>query len=201
MGKKILMLDPSAIFGYAFGDPFGNGGPPFSGTFALPKSPAPVTERLIAMETWLMDLIKGNEITDVFIEQNFIPQQTSFQAVSLLAGYVLFAGTAARRCRCNCSTVELSTWRSELGLPTQGPKNVLAHPDYQHLAGRKDGLKVAKRLWVKDRAKEYVIKRGSDPKDDNEADACAMYYWKMDRLRRKMQSLGTKGDLFDGVEV
>lgn len=196
---KMLMLDPGATFGYAYGDPFGNAGPPWSGTFTLPD--LPVTRKMIALENFVINLIKANAITDVYVEQNFIPQRTSFQAVTVLAGYVLVAGMAASRCSCKCSTIELSTWRSELGLPTQGPKNVLAHPDYAHLAKNKGGLATAKRLWVKDRAKDYARKRGSDPKDDNESDAICMYHWKADRLRRKLDGLGTKNDLFDGLKV
>ena len=193
------MLDPSGVFGWAHGDPFGNGGPPFSGTFALPD--LQTTRKMIALENFLINLIKANSITDVFIEQNFIPEKTSFQAVTLLAGYVLVAGMAASRCSCKCSTVELSTWRSDLGLPTQGPKNVLAHPDYAHLSSRKNGLKEAKRRYVKDKAKEFAIKMGSDPKDDNEADAICMWWWKTLRLRKKMEEIGTKKDLFDELTV
>lgn len=195
----MLMLDPSAIFGYAYGDPFGNAGPPWSGTFKLPD--LQTTRKLIALENFLINLIKANGITDVFIEQNFIPLKTSFQAVTLLAGYVLVSGMAASRCSCNCSTIELSTWRSELGLPTRGPKNVLAHPDYAHLAKNKGGLKVAQRMWVKDRAKDFAIKHGSDPKDDNEADAICMWHWKADRLRRKKETLSDRKDLFEDLKI
>lgn len=202
---RTLTLDTGAIFGYAYGNPFGNRGPPFSGTFSLPD--LPVTRKMIALENFLINLIKANEITDVYVEQNFIPERTSFQAVTLLAGYVLVAGMAASRCNCKCSTVELSTWRSELGLPTRGPKNVLAHPDYARFATTRDGKpkkggqKEAQRQWVKDRAKEYAIKRGSAPKDDNESDAICMWWWKTDRLQRRLEETKNRKDLFDEIKV
>lgn len=201
---KILMVDTGDISGLAFGNPFTDM-VPFASSFHLPD--ASPTEKMIVYERTLIDVIKANEITDVYIEQNFIPLKTSFQAITVLAGYVLMAGIAARRCRCKASTVELSTWRSELGLPTQGPKNVLAHPDYAHFAKNRDGspkksgLKDAKRKWVKDRAMDYARKHGADPKDDNEGDAICMYLWKSGRLRKRLEEAGTKRDLFQDLPI
>lgn len=195
---RILCLDPSAVFGWAHGDPFQDG-PPISGVFKLPD--APVTKRLIALEAWAMDMIHANGITDLFIEQPFLPKISSFAAVTLLAGYTLFAGTAGTRCGCNVSTVELSSWRAALRLPTQGPKNVLAHPDYARFASRKSGLKEAKRQWVKDRAKDYARKMGCDPQDDNEGDACCIYFYKRMQILARQEAKVTKLDLFDGLPI
>lgn len=196
---KMIALDLSAVVGYAFGDPFKND-VPFSGTIKL--SGDNPTDRCYNLFSWCIDIFKSNEVTDVVVELPFIPKgPTSFGANVSLIGYVLAAGMAAKACRANSTGVHQQTWRSQFGVPSQGPKNVLTHPDYQHLADRKDGLKAAKRLWVKDRTKDAVRLRGSNPKDDNEADACAIFYWKMDRLRKQLETIGTRKDLFDGIEV
>lgn len=195
---RVLILDPGAIFGYAFGDPL-DGKVPFSGTFKLPD--VQLTKKMIALESWAMEFIQANAITDVFIEQNIIPHKTSFSAVTNLAGYTLFAGTAGTRMNCNVTTIELQTWRSALRLPTQGPKTVLAHPDYARFKERKNGLKEAKRQWVKDRAMDYARKQGCTPKDDNESDAICMYFYKRDQIIERNMKRQKSTDLFEGIDI
>lgn len=196
---RIMTLDPSGIFGYAFGDPF-DPKPPFSGIFKLPEGT--VTKRLIAVEDWLADKIRANSITDVFIEQNFIPEKTSFAAVNLLAGYVSHSGTAAARLGCNVSTIELSTWRSALNLPTRGPKNIMKDSRYAEKFGkRKSGEADARRQWVKDRAMEYARKHGCEPKDDNEGDAICMYLHKRAQILERKERASQRVDLFDDLKV
>lgn len=197
-----LILDPGATFGYAFGD-FLVAVPPRTGSFKLPD--APLTDHMIALEAKVMDLIVANSITDVYIEQNFIDTtKTGFPTAQKLMGYVLYSGTAARRCRCHCATIELSTWRSKLGLPTQGPKNVLSHPDYARFANKKTksgGLTEAKRQWVKDRAMDFARKQGCDPKDDNESDAACMYIYKQREILEREASKGRRTDLFEDLPI
>ncbi len=193
------MLDPSGIFGYAFGEPFDHQGPPFSGTHKLPD--LPLTERLMELERWAIDLFKANEITDAYIEEPFLGKHLNFTSVSTQIGYSLIAGIAARKCRVKVSTLPNSTWRSELGLPTRGPKNVLAHPDYARFKSRKSGQKDAQRQWVKDRAMDYARQHGSNPADDNEGDAICMYHWKANRLRAKRAEIGQRRDLFDDLAI
>lgn len=204
---RALTLDTGDIFGWAFGDPYKDM-IPFSGSFHLPDLPP--SAKMIALENFVINIIKANEITDVYVEQNFIPTTTSFQAITVLAGYVLMSAIAATRCNCKASTIELSTWRKELGLPTQGPKTVLSHPDYKHFATNKntgaarkpkDALSEARRRWVKDRAMDYARKMGADPKDDNEGDAICMWLYKKQRLLKKLEAIGTKRDLFDDLKI
>lgn len=193
-----LLLDPGDIWGYAYGDAFTDA-LPFSGVFQLPKDLN--SGQFVALELFLINLIKANGITDIGVEQPFMGPKQSFAAVTKQAGYVVVASMAARKCGCNCYTIDIGTWRADLGLPTQGPKTVLAHPDYAHMAHKKDGLKIAKRLWVKDRAMDYAVKLGSAPKDDNEGDAICMWHWKAGRRRRLKEQLSNKQDLFDGITV
>lgn len=194
---KLLTADPAKVFGLALGDPETDA-PPKLTSYKLPEK-ITATQRFIALEAFLIDYIKGNGVTDVLIEENIIPGITSFHAVVMLAGYTLIAGIAAAKCGCNVSTISIQKWRSELGLPTQGPKNVLSHPDYAHLAKLKGGLKIAKRQWVKDAALKLARKHGLDPKDDNEADAACIYIWKRERLRAKVEE--RRYDLFADTDL
>lgn len=201
---RLLTLDLANVFGWAFGDPDGDSGPIRSGSHELPD--VPLTDLMITLESRVMDIVKGNEITDVLIEQPIIPMPTSFHTVTKLSGMALVAGMAARRCGAKTSLVMMQTWRSELGLPTQGPKNVLADPHYRQQVERKDGkglvdgaLKIAKRKYVKDQAIKFVIKKGITPKDDNEADAIAMWFWKKQWLQAKADA--RKQDLFSTLDI
>lgn len=193
-----LLLDPGDIFGYAYGDAFIDVSP-FSGVFQLPKVVG--SKKFVALENRIMDLIEANGITDVGIEQPFLGPNQSFAAITAQAAYVVVAGMAAAKKGCNCYTIDIATWRSALGLPTQGPKTVLAHPDYAHFATKKGGLSIAKRKWVKDRAFEYAVKSGSNPKDDNEGDAICMWQWKASKRRQAREDASTRKDLFDEIQV
>lgn len=190
---QLLTLDPStAIFGLAVGDPEGSALPTIS-SYKLPD--VSITRKMIALEAHLIDFIKGNGVTDVLVEENIIPKVTSFPAVVALAGATLIPGIAGVKCGCNVTTVAIQTWRSQLGLPTQGPKNVLALPEYRDRFGkRKNALKDAKRQWVKDAAYAFARKYGLDPKDDNEADAACLFIWKREKLRATVEE--RRYDLF-----
>lgn len=195
---RLLTLDGGAVFGYAFGDPFLTA-PPFSGSHKLPTGQH--TRKMIALEEWIMSSVLSNRITDIVVEEPFIGKVQSFQSIVALCAWVSHAGVAATKCQANCFTVHPQSWRSELKLPTRGPKNVLADPVYGEKFGkRKTGLTDAKRQWVKDRTLDYVRGRGCDPKDDNEADACAIWFWKAERLREKLES-ETRKDLFSEIEI
>lgn len=196
---RILALDPSATFGFAHGDPLASGKVPFSGTHKLPKD-VPLTKRLIAVEGFVVDLIKGAGITDVYIERPIMPRITSFDAVSAVAGYAFMSGVAATKCGANAFLIDMATWRSDLGLPTQGPKNVLADPVYAaQFGGRKNGLKEAKRRYVKDKAIQFAEKMGATPADDNEADALCIWFAAAMKARAKQQA--PSYDLFANLKV
>lgn len=195
---RLLAVDPSAVCGFAHGDPH-NEGPPFSGVFTLPKD-STITRRMIALESWAIDMIKGNGITDVYVEKPILPQKTSFSSVAAICGYAFTLGVAATKCGCYCEVVEMQSWRSELGLPTQGPKNVLADPHYAGLFGkRKSALRDAKRQWVKDRAMDFARRMGSDPADDNEGDAICI--WHAMARRRRAKEEAPKYDLFRDLSI
>lgn len=198
MATKLLVLDTAGKIGFAYGEIFSNSGLPFSGVHKLPEQH--LTKRLLALQSWLTDVIEGNHITDVWIEKPFVTNSKSEDAIYSMLGYVLASGMAATRCGCHCSLIDIQTWRSELGLPTQGPKNVLADPRYaDRFSKRKNGLKDAKRQYVKDRTIDFVVKQGCDPKDDNEADACAIWFCVAQRLRKKLEA--PKYDLFGDLDV
>lgn len=173
---RLGTVDPSGVCGYAFGDPFDRETPPFSGTFTLPAG-VPLTQKMMTAEAWAIDWIKGNGITDVWIEEPIIPKITTFKAVSNVIALAFVIGLAAAKCGCFCSIVPMQTWRSKLGLPTVAPKNIVLDPHYKAKFGnRKTFKKDASRQYLKDKAMELARKLGSDPKDDNEGDAICIWH-------------------------
>lgn len=195
---RIMTLDGGGTFGWAHGDPKDIDVPPVSGSQGLPS--IQTTKMMISLENWLMGMIKANGITDLYIEKSIIPKMTSYDSVVKLAGYNIVSGIAATKCGIRAVLVDMQSWRSELGLPTQGPKNVLQDPIYAaKFKGRKDALKVAKRAWVKDRARDFAIAKGSDPKDDNESDAICIYHAMVQRIQAREDKV--KFDLFAELTV
>lgn len=178
---RSAFFDPSGITGFAYGES-GNDRPEGSGVFALDKKDT-ITQKMVALEDWTLNLIRTHKIVAVHIEEPILPRNTSFSAVSSVSGYAMAIGMAATRANCFAALLPMQTWRSRLGLPTQGPKDVLKIPEYQEKFGhRKNGLREAKRQFVKDRALEYAMKKGLHPRDDNEGDAiCGWYAVKVKR--------------------
>lgn len=187
---RVMTFDPSAVCGYAFGDPLAENTPPISGVYKL-QTGDPLTKRLVALEAWAIDRLKGGNITHVGIEEPFLPRHGDFKAVSVIVSYVMILGVAAQKCGCHCTLISNQTWRSALGLPTQGPKNVLSDPYYAEKFGkRKNALKEAKRAYVKDVTMRWVRERGSEPVDDNEGDAIAIFHAYAQSKRSKIVEPG-----------
>lgn len=165
-----------------------------SGTFKVPVELI-ITQRMVAVEGWAVNLLKGNEITDVLIEEPITTPSMAFRDIITLAGYMLALGMAATKCGCNVATVHLSTWRSDLGLPTRAPKNVLMLPEYRERFGHlKTGKKSADRAYIKDATMRAVKAAGYEPSDDNESDALAIFLWKQQKLQRQQDD--RREDLF-----
>lgn len=178
---RLAFFDPSSVTGFAYGES-GNDRPEGSGSFILDKKDS-ITQKMVALEDWAINLIKSQKIVSVHIEEPILPKNTSFAAVSSVSGFAMALGMAATRCNCYAALLPMQTWRSRLGLPTQGPKDVLKIPEYHEKFGhRKNGLREAKRQFIKDRALEYAMKKGLHPRDDNEGDAiCGWYAIKLKR--------------------
>jgi hypothetical protein len=184
---RLMTFDPSAVCGFAFGDPLDESTLPISGAYKLQKGD-PLTKRLVALEAWAIDRLKGANITDVVIEMPFLPKHGDFNALSVLIGYTITLGIAAQKCGCNCTLIAQQSWRAELGLPATGPKNIMKDPYYAEKYGKRKGggEKEAKREYVKAAAIAFVKKLGSDPADDNEADALCIWYAMAQAKRRKV---------------
>lgn len=193
---RFMFIDSGVNTGWAHGDPEKDE-PPISGAHRLPS--VQITKRLIVLESFIIDTIKANGITDVFIEKPIIPKVSSFDAITTLIGYALIEGIAAQRCGCNTSLVDMQSWRSELGLPTQGPKNVLQDPAYAEFVGKKNGLKEAKRKWVKNAAIKYAVKQGCNIESEDEADAACGYFCVRQRFLVKQDK--PKFDLFGNLGI
>lgn len=184
---RLMTFDPSAVCGFAFGDPLDESALPISGAYKLQKGD-PLTKRLVALEAWAIDRLKGGNITDVAIEAPFLPKHGDFTALSALMGYTLILGVAAQKCGCFCTLVAQQTWRSELGLPSAAPKNIMSDPYYAEKYGKRKGggKKEASREYLKNAAIELVKRLGSDPADDNEADAICIWRAVAASKRRKV---------------
>lgn len=200
MRRILLALDLSAVCGFAVGDPLlADSKPPISGVYKLPKTN--ITARCVAVEDWLTkSMIPLNGVTDVYIEQPFFHNTKSESALISMVGLMVAGGMAAARHGCYCETIAGQSWRSEAGLPTRAPKNVMADPHYAERYGKlKDGLKQANRQYVKDRAIEFCLKKGLKPEDDNEADSIGIWYAMAARIRGKVTA--PSYDLFGDTTV
>lgn len=195
---RMAFFDPSGITGFAFGES-DNEKPEGSGVFVVDKKD-PITKKMIVLEDFATTLIKRQSIVAVYIEEPILPKFTSFAAVSSISGLAMAVGMAATRCNCFAALVPMQTWRSRLGLPTQGPKDVLKIPAYKDRFGHlKSGLKDAKRQFVKDAAIAYATKRGFAPKDDNEGDA--LCGWFACKLKRDNDNASMSFDFESEIDV
>lgn len=173
---KLCTFDTSGKTGYAGGDQAA-ARPEFSGTFKLPVN-KPLTTRMVALETFAIDIIKKHGVQAIWVEQPFVMNTKSEDALYTMMGLVFAVGMAAEKCGVFCKLVGSQEWRSDLGLPTVGPKDVMRIEHYRLKFGARKGggVKEAKRQWVKDQAMEYARRRmGVEPEDDNEGDAICMW--------------------------
>lgn len=201
MRRILLTLDTSDVTGFAIGDPLrtSGGAPAYSGVLKLPKD-VTISRKANVLRGFVLETIVDYSVTDVWIEKPFILNSKSESVVYAMLNLVLAGGMAADERGCYCSLIGQQEWRSALGLPTVGPKNVMADPHYAERFGkRKDGLKAAKRQYVKDRAMEYAKRMGSEPVDDNEGDAICMWHAVGARIRAKIEA--PKSNLFDRLDV
>lgn len=186
---RILCLDPSTVSGYAHGNPELDL-VPMSGTFALPTKESSISKRMVLARQWAIRMIEEQRITSIYAEAPILPRfATSIDSVMNVAGIAFVFGMAACEMGIGAMLIDSQSWRSELGLPTRGPKNVLADPVYQAKFGkRKNGLSEAKRAYLKDAAMKFAVMNGSKPKDDNEGDAICIYHAMRARLLKRREA-------------
>jgi hypothetical protein len=179
MSGRILAFDQSAYCGWAHGVP---GEKPMSGTLRLPDKQ--VSDRLIRLENFVMEMVEANKIERVYFEKPIIPKVTSFLALSSLIGYASYIGTGARRAGIQSFAIDMQTWRSEFGVPTQAPRA---------LKGKDE-----RRKWVKAATMARCERLGIPVADDNAADAVGIWYCAAERILHKARN--PSFDIFAGVE-
>lgn len=178
---RFLALDPSKNLGWCHGEPCGT---PIHGFHRLAQIQK--SKRDVALEVFLMDMITANRITDVYLEKPIMPKKTSFQALVTLYGYATVVGMAAAKTGANAYFIDMQTWRSEIGSPTQAPRQV------KGTEARRKWLKQATIDWI---AKIYKIQAATD----DEADAVGI--WKCIDLRQQKVRDEPKFDLFSDLTV
>lgn len=179
MSGRILAFDQSAYCGWAHGIP---GEKPMCGTFHIRQKQ--LSDRLIWLEDTVVDMVKGNGIEAVYIEEPILPKVTSFAALRSLVGYANHIGTGARRAGIQSYSIPMQTWRSEFGVPTQAPKKI------------KDAAE--RRKWVKAQTMARCERLGVQVTDDNAADAVGIWYCAAERILHKARN--PSFDIFAGVE-
>lgn len=177
-------IDPSANFGWAHGcvDEM-----PIFGVHKVAKGVS-ISKRLVALEDFLISTIMANDISEVWIERPILPRKTSIDAVMSITGYGIVTGMAAAKCGIAARFVDMQTWRSDIGSPTQAPKQMR-------------GAKPAeRRKWVK-QANIDILARiyGINVSTDDEGDAVGI--WKAVELAKKRVRDEPKFDLFEDLKV
>lgn len=176
---RILGIDPSRNLGWCHGEP---GSTPISGVFELKNKQK--SKRDVALENFLIDMIKGNGITDIYLEKPILPKRTSFQALVSLYGYATVVGMAAAKTGANAYFLDMQTWRSQIGSPTQAPRQIKKYDE--------------RRKWLKAATIEYISKvYGIEARTDDEADAIGIWKCIDLRISKKQQ----EPDLFETLDV
>jgi hypothetical protein len=178
----LLALDPSNQMGFCFGQ---HDGTPIYGTHRLPK--ARFSRQALALEEMLLDMIKANGIERVYAEKPIMPRVTSFDAMIAMAGKAAVIGMTCARIGIDLVYVDMASWRSEFGVPTQAPKRV----------EKKD-----RRKWVKAATIARCEALGYAPQDDNSADAIGIWWSRAEAIRaREAAPTLFETDITEGMEV
>ncbi|MCQ8781678.1 hypothetical protein [Mangrovibrevibacter kandeliae] len=178
----LLALDPSQQMGFCLGK---HDGTPIYGTHRLPKGR--FSRQALALEAMLLDMIKANRVERVYAEKPILPRVTSFDAMIAMAGKATVIGLTCARIGVDLVYVDMSTWRSEFGVPTQAPKRV---------------PKPERRKWVKAATIERCRALGYEPGDDNAADAIGIWWSRAAAIREREASPTLfESDILAGMDV
>jgi hypothetical protein len=198
------------------------GGSPIFGSYKIPGSR--LTAKCIAVESWLINMIKANGITKVYIEAPIVGKFNSYQSTRNSFGLNTVLGVAAAKCGADAYDLDQQTWRSgfmrapggKTGI-TLAPRSLSEHEmmilmgfspksnsDMQRWHDTKGLTKVrkteARRRWLKKRTIEECYKRGYDVgEDDDAADALGMWIMQNDKVAKKAAS--PEFDLLGGFEI
>lgn len=143
----ILALDLARSTGWAAGEPCG---PPSYGTVVLDQDSNPA--RFLGLAREVTRLIEAHAITAVFLEQPYVGKASGFNSLMPLFGYRACAMLAAHQKRCTVTTVTPSEVR-------------------KHFIGISNLKREAAKAAVIDKCQW----RGWTPRNDDEADALALW--------------------------
>jgi len=170
---RILAIDPGRSLGYCHGEP---GGKPIFGSLRLTAKFK--SQRDLALLNLIVDLIRGNAITDVYVEKPVMSSATmSFDALVTLYGYATVVGLASAMTGASCAFIPIQTWRGQIGAPTSAPKQVKGTD--------------ARRKWLKAAIMQHIARVfGIETDDDNAAEAVGIWLAMCDRKMRPIMEPG-----------
>lgn len=177
---KILGLDQSSFTGFCHGEP---GGTPTFGVFRMPKIER--GPRLIALESFVINMVKANAIDLVVIETPIKPQQTSFDACLSLYGVAAVIIVASAKAGVPVVDVAMQSWRSAFRVATSAPKSITNQN--------------ARRKWVKQQTIDRCHQRGWAVVSDNEGDACGIWSWACDQEIERVSP--KQKSIFEGLSI
>lgn len=153
---KLLTLDLATKTGFAVGD-ISNGERPHSGVLILPSTGEDIGRFLLALENWLNDMISIHK-----------PDTVIFEAPLLLSNGKTNI-TTARKLMCLAGLTELFCSKHKLNAAECHVGTIKKYFTGNGSAKKPQMIAQAKAL-------------GFDAKDDNEADALAIYFYSMNKF-------------------
>ena len=181
---RILALDPASIMGFAHGP---HNGVPVHGVHRLPVKSG--HSRIgLALEEFLIGLIRSGEIEAVYFEKPVMPKVTSFDAMAAMVGKAFVIGMTCARLGIHAYPIDMQTWRSEFGVPTAAPRKIKGTAE--------------RRAWVKQQTIHRCEVLGFEPKDDNSADALGLWHcaaWRMQKKEDAPSLFST--DIAEGLAI
>ena len=186
MADRILALDPSDHLGFCHGEPDGK---PIYGVHVFPSGSSVTAGHMgVLLESFLIDIVKANDIKKVVFEKPIMPRITSFEAMSKMLGKAIVISMASYKLGIKAIPIDMATWRSGFGVPTQAPRS---------MPNKTSSDKSARRKWVKDQTIARCHMHGYDPKDDNAADAIGIWHHYCIKSTAHIRA----PSLFDGLEI
>ena len=153
---KLLTLDLATKTGFAVGD-ISSGERPLSGTHTLPSTGTDIGRFLLAFDRWVSDLIVFHK-----------PSLVVFEAPLFLAGGKSNISTA-RKLMCLAGMTEYFCSKHKVMVRECNVSTIKKYFTGNGRADKPKMIAAAKAL-------------GFEPKDDNEADALAIYFYTMNKL-------------------
>lgn len=184
---RSLCLDLASVFGFAFGD---DAGVQAHGSFTLPKTGNDIGAFLRAYRAWLSAAISRWQPEEIVFESPILPDTTSIHTLRKLYGLCGITELLAQDGHIQCREANLLDIRGHFIGARRTPKEIKCEAG----CTRKGcgHCRTARRIWIKESTVTMCRKHGFRPRDDNAADAIALFSFVQSLKNPRFELLGTE---------